>query len=756
MNALHHALEYRRRGWMPVPLGYRQKGIKTPGWQNLRLTEDELPQHFGGRCNVGVLLGEPSGWLIDVDLDNPVAVELAPEYLPPTGRIFGRTSKPRSHWLYRVTAPIETKQFKAKPEGMLVELRATGLQTVFPGSIHESGEVIAWDEEGEPDEVDPIELLDCVTALAEAVRRRLGITEQPRHNLANVTSVALPQAENRVERCRKYLEKMNPGIAGQGGHDATFAAACKCFEFGLDDAQARELLQEFNTRCQPPWNDRELAHKLDDAKMKVGGNFGCKLTEDRYATTYAAGEKCGDDSLLFDEGRTEAANARRLISLHGRDVRYIPAWDEWLAWDGSRWQQDATCCSIQAKAKSVANQLWGDVKRLCQGMNTDEADKKKIVASMRSFARSSNSAKSVAHTIELARSEPGIPLSHDALDKSPMLLNVANGTIDLTTGKIRPHDRADLITKQAPVVFDPNAECPLWRKFLRDAFLGDDELIRYVRRLVGYCLSGSTKDHVLPFLYGTGANGKSVFTSTILALLGGDYSMRSAPELLMAKGNVTHPTERADLFRKRLVISNEIEAGSRLNEALVKDLTGGDAIRARHVFEDFWQFDPTHKVWMVGNHRPNIRGTDNGIWRRVKQIPFERIFAEHEQDKDLPAKLQRELSGILNWALLGCLEWQAEGLGEPEAVRKATAEYRQEQDIVAAFLDERCQIQTDARVKAAALYSAYRAWSEASGEPPIGKKTFGAEIGRRFKRITSNGTWYVGIGLVDSSQTAQV
>lgn len=447
------------------------------------------------------------------------------------------------------------------------------------------------------------------------------------------------------------------------------------------------------------------------------------------------------DSIAHEWQRTEAANARRLVRLHGRDMRYIAAWVSWLVWDGARWQDDATCL-IDAKAKEVAHGLWDEANAIAN--STVDADLAKAV---KGFARSSNYASGISHMIDLARSEPGIAITHRSLDNADWLLNVCNGTIDLRTGKMRHHDRDDLISKQCAVVFDLDADCPLWLRFLNDITFGDQELITFLRRLVGYCLTGSVRDHVLPFLYGAGANGKSVFTTIVMALLGGDYAMRAAPELLMAKGNDTHPTERADLFGKRLVISNEIEAGKRLNESLVKDLTGGDNIRARRMREDFWEFRPTHKVWIVGNHKPVIRGTDNGIWRRVKLIPFARIFKPEEQDKELPAKLLRELSGILNWALSGCIEWQAEGLIDPPAVARATAEYREEQDIVAAFIEDKCVVLETAKVRAGQLYDAFRDWSEASGERAIGKNTFGEEIAKRFERRASNGKWYLGLGL---------
>jgi putative DNA primase/helicase len=601
----------------------------------------------------------------------------------------------------------------------------------------------------------PSEVADCQEAITWLWHTYIAPPKKAKARASN--SSATSGRTSVLDRARKYIAKMGPAISGQGGHDHTFKVALAlCKGFDLDEGEALQLLEEWNATCQPPWDERDLLHKLESAQQaSVEGGYllgdSPEFTRRRKSKPRQAEQEQGSDDddmppddepeIFFEEERTEAANGIRLVRAHGRDMRYVATWDVWCVWDGSRWQQDATC-AIDARAKQVAAELWGQYRQIKKNHCDND-----LIDAVRSFCKASNSANGVSHMIDMARSEQGIAITHDALDRAEMLLNVINGTIDLSTGMVRLHDRADLLTKQAPVVYDPAAECPLWLRFLQDIFQHDAELIDYVRRLVGYCLTGSTRDHILPFLHGAGANGKSVFTKVVMELLGTDYSMRSAPELLMAKGNETHPTERADLFGKRLVISNEIEEGKRLNEALVKDLTGGDAIRARRMREDFWQFAPTHKVWIVGNHKPVIRGTDNGIWRRVKLIPFNRIFAEDEQDKELPVKLQRELSGILNWAICGCLEWQHEGLGEPAAVRVATAEYRAEQDIVATFIDENCVVSPEARVKANTLYAAYKAWAEAGGERPIGSKTFGSEIGKRYHRTTSNGTWYVGVGL---------
>jgi P4 family phage/plasmid primase-like protien len=249
-----------------------------------------------------------------------------------------------------------------------------------------------------------------------------------------------------------------------------------------------------------------------------------------------------------------------------------------------------------------------------------EADQA-IFRAMDAFCKASNSEHGLRAMLALARSEPGIPILPGELDGDPWLLNVLNGTIDLRTGTLRPHDREDRITKLADVRFDSEADCPVWIGFLQEV-LPDPDLREFVRRLVGYRLTGSTQEHVLPFLFGVGANGKSTFLNTIQSLLGITYAIKAPADLLLAMRNESHPTELADLFGKRLVCCNEAEDGRRLAESLVKELTGGDKIRARRMREDFWEFSPTHKIWLAANHKPSVRGTDHGIWRRIKLIPF--------------------------------------------------------------------------------------------------------------------------------------
>jgi len=378
-------------------------------------------------------------------------------------------------------------------------------------------------------------------------------------------------------------------------------------------------------------------------------------------------------SMRKASGRTDAANAARLVAKYHDIFRWVGPWNKFLLWDGKRWRLDDQL-RVHTLAKKISAELWWEISKEVATGALDQS----TLGAMYGFARTSNNVNGVNAMVALARSEPEVPIRVEDLDVDPWLLNVENGTIDLRTGELRDHRRKDFITKLAPVTYNPKATCATWIEFLDTIFASNRELINYMKRLVGYSITGVTEEHILPFLYGTGANGKSTFCELLLKQMGPDYSMKAPPDLLMAKRGESHPTERADLFGKRFVGCIETAAGRKMAEALVKELTGGDRVRARRMREDFWEFAPTHHVWLVSNYKPTVVGTDHGIWRRIKLIPFEVVIPDDEQDKKLSSKLEAELSGILNWAIEGCLEWQRDGMQEPEIVSEATKEYRTE------------------------------------------------------------------------------
>ena len=458
-------------------------------------------------------------------------------------------------------------------------------------------------------------------------------------------------------------------------------------------------------------------------------------------------------STWSEEQRTETANARRLAATHGDKIRWCEPWGKMLLWDGKRWRIDSER-RADALAKKVAAELWDDV-------TAAEADKapEKIIGDLIRFARASNSANGIANMLRLVRSEPGIAVLPDVLDQDPWLLNVENGTLDLRTGKLRLHRQDDFLTKLAPVRFDADADCPIWLKFIDSIFGGNKLLIGFVRRLAGYCLTGSTRDHVLPFLYGKGANGKSVLINTLLEVSGPDYAMKAPTDFLTMKRGEAHPTERADLHGKRLVAAIEAEEGRRLAEAMVKELTGGDKVRARRMRENFWEFTATHKVMLASNHKPTIRGTDDGIWRRILLIPFTVRFwdesrgetgpPELEADKELAEKLLTEKSGILNWLLWGCIDWQANGLMAPDEVLIETDKYRTEMDIVGRFIEEHCVESAEAEATAKDLYARFQEWCKETGEFAIKQRQFGTRLTERgYERFKNNGARYRGVGLI--------
>jgi P4 family phage/plasmid primase-like protien len=437
---------------------------------------------------------------------------------------------------------------------------------------------------------------------------------------------------------------------------------------------------------------------------------------------------------------SDYTNALAFVRDHGANLRYCYPWGKWLAWSGTHWDMD--------NAGQVIRWAKETVKRLAR--HAEDLDDLSAIGVLLKHVKASLSTPKLKALVENAQSELPLPVLPEDLDCDHWLLNATNGTVDLRTGVLQPHRREDLLTRCIPVAYDPHASCPTWDRFLARIMDGNTTLIQFLQRAVGYALTGVIREHILLILWGSGRNGKSTFLNTLRTLLG-PYAMKAPSELLMVSNTDRHPTERADLLGKRLIAAIETEQGRRLAEVFVKEATGGDPIRARRMREDFWEFEPTHKVFLATNHKPVITGTDTAIWERIRLIPFTVTIPRQERDTTLPGKLLTELPGILAWAVRGCQEWQNSGLGEPEEVQHATADYKAEMDVVGQFIMECCLTGSNYRVKAAELYEAYTRWS---GERADNQRTWGmalTERGFERKRGTAGSHWWIGITLATST-----
>lgn len=434
---------------------------------------------------------------------------------------------------------------------------------------------------------------------------------------------------------------------------------------------------------------------------------------------------------------TDLANLRRFIADHAADIRFTPE-RGWFVWDGRRWQAD-DLGTVMIKAKATALSIYDEIR--------DSAAKDDLFR----WAKRSQSARAIKDLVMLAQSEPAVTARLTDFDTDPWRLNVENGVINLKTGKLLPHRREDLHSRMVPVAYDETARCDRWMKFLADVTGERVELIDFLRRAVGYSLTGLTREQVMFFCFGLGANGKSVFLETVQAMLG-NYSINARSETIMLKREGGIPNDVARLAGARFVSINETADGQRINEPVLKDLTGQDTVTARFLHREFFDFQPAFKLWLRGNHKPQIRGTDLGIWRRIRLIPFTVTIPEAERDPDLIEKLRRELPGILRWAIEGAVAWHRDGLQPPAIVTQAVQEYRSEMDVLGQFIDERCTVRDHAQVTAKALYAAYKRWADQSGEHAVNLNRFGQAIAERGFAKTRTKTGYVYQGLELSVQ----
>lgn len=423
---------------------------------------------------------------------------------------------------------------------------------------------------------------------------------------------------------------------------------------------------------------------------------------------------------------TELGNAIRLEQEFGDCLRYVPKWGAWVSYSVKTglWSKDEDG-AIMRHAKRLPYLLREEAKKL-----KDSDVQKRFIG----WAHMSESEKCLNATINLAKSESGLVLSDKLIGADGWMMALGNGTaINLRTGLPQPIKPDDYLMKSTSVRYDPCAVCPQWEKFLLEVMHGDKALVSFIQRAIGYSLTGDMSEQCFFIAYGGGANGKSTFSNTLLALFG-SYARQAAPQTFMAQSNKEASSPRSDLCRLvgvRLVATSETESYQRLSEALVKQWTGGEQIVTRDMYSKTFEFSPEGKIWLATNHRPQIRGTDDAIWRRVMLIPFTRTFNESERDPELFNKLKAELPGILNWAIRGCVEWQKHGLNPPENIRQAVTKYRADMDVIGEWLKERCVVDGDYQQLIGTLFRNYKDWAKDAEEYVFRQRDFSQYLQER-------------------------
>lgn len=434
---------------------------------------------------------------------------------------------------------------------------------------------------------------------------------------------------------------------------------------------------------------------------------------------------------------TDVGNCDRIIARFGQDLKYCAVWRKWLIWDGKRYQIDETDgAPIYDMARKVARELYKDALK-----EENDSARKQISK----FAIDSQKSRNLDAAIKLVRLSPIVAISPKQIDSNPRLLNVSNGTLDLSSGSINPHRHGDMITKLIDFEYRADAinQCPRWKKFIVEIMGGDEAKAKFIWRALGYSLYGDRVERVFFFCHGFGANGKTTLLERVGRILG-DYASTADIESFTNKNSEGIPNDLARLQGARLVTTSETEEGRRLAESKLKKLTGGDTIVARFLRAEFFEFKPQFALWILGNHEPVIKGTDHGIWDRIIKIPFDQRFEGEARDGNLALTLDGEAEGILAWLVAGCKKWQDEGLNPPESVVAAKEEYRASQDVIGQFLSECTMANTGNISQASKLHAAYSKWSRQAEMKPMSANLFSRNIKSRGvpKRETSSGTFY--------------
>jgi putative DNA primase/helicase len=589
-----------------------------------------------------------------------------------------------------------TGKGKDRREQMILELRIgggdKGAQTVFPGSVHETGELITWDEK-------------------EDIARTEG--DSLKQQCARAASAALIAGHFPTKGAR---------------HDAGLTLGGFLFRCGFSRPDTGLFVEAVTVASGQPVEKvkdvkKAACESWDEANRQGGQARGFPALSETFGDDVAkhvakwlgyqsdtAADKHPEAAVVPPMGFTEDALALTFAERHENELRYVAVWGKWIVWAGVYWKTETTL-AVFDMARTIMRETARWFKEHGQPPPSHLA-KAKTVSAIESLARSD---RRLAATVE-------------QWDANQLLLNTTDGAANLSNGAIAPNNLMDYCMKSTAIApAAPGTRCPLWLSFLNKVMGENHELVAYLQRVCGYALTGSIKEHALFFLYGTGANGKTVFINTIRGIFG-DYHTTAPIETFTVTNSAQHPTDLAGLMGARLVTAVETEEGRQWAEAKIKALTGGDEISARFMRQDFFTFTPVFKLMVAGNHKPRLRSVDEAIRRRLQMIPFDVTIPVDDRDKDLAEKLKAEWPAILRWMIDGCIKWQAKGLNPPQAVIAATNEYLESEDAISTWISDTCEIGPSKRAVNALLFASFRDWAEKNGEFAISQKALVSKL----------------------------
>lgn len=576
---------------------------------------------------------------------------------------------------------------------------------------------------------------ECTEAIKPLHEKYIGGGKEPTpsfdSNINLSTADEIVTAALNSKNGSKFETLYRGNFSAYGSHSEADMALCSMLAFWTGrDAQKMDVIFRSSGLMRDKW-DRKQAGSTYGA-LTIQKAIAC--CNEVYSPKRSDGfsvkinNKKAQTSKLYTFDDT--GNAERFTDLFGEQVRYCYTDKKWLYYDGRKWCTDNTGVVKRLADRSV--ECMAAEAKIYEQKDAEEGTQ--MLKNFEKHMKISRSNKSKNAMINEVMHH--VPILPSQMDRYKAALNTPSGVINLKDGRISPHNEKDYFTKMTAVEYSQNADCPKWLAFLDDIFGGDKDLIRYVQKAVGYSLTGSTSEQCAFFLYGTGRNGKSTFLDIVRNIFG-DYAANIQPETIMVKGASGNGinSDIARLKGARLVTSVEPNEGVRLNEGLLKQLTGDDTVTARKLYGEEFEFKPEFKLWMATNHKPTIRGTDTGIWRRIHMIPFTVMIPENKVDRKLKYKLAAEMTGIFRWAVEGCLLWQKEGLKMPAAVLNEVRDYKREMDVISAFIEDRCTVGKGLSVQSSMLYAAYCEWAERNNEYRMSNTKFCLEMSKRFEKV---------------------